>query len=168
MDVHNNEKELRQEAGACETQLAVCAENLAKTQEKLSYITADFENFRRRTEKERLQWMDAAQKNVLLDVLAIVDDFERFYADFKSQTLSADLAARLSGFELIHKALQKLLTKYQIEEITQGAVFDPELHEAIMEVADSGKESGAIVAVLQKGYRHKGAVIRPAKVSVAQ
>ena len=156
------------EEQACTTELVACQEKLAKSAERLAYLTADFENFRRRTEKDRAQWSQAAQVAVLMDVVAIFDDFERAFTDLTKQQLPAELKSYFAGFELIYKAFLKLLTKYGIEEISAMSLFDPEYHEAVMQVANSDKEPGSIVAVLQKGYTYKGSVLRPAKVSVAQ
>lgn len=137
---------------------------LTQTKERLAYLTADFENFRRRTEKDRAQWMQIAQSEVLKKLIAIADDFDRAFRDLNVQEQSNQLL----GFELIHKALKKLLTSYGVEEMLDTTTFDPEKHEAIMHVPDTGKEPGTIIDVLQKGYLHKGSVLRPAHVSVAQ
>ena len=148
----------RQENSPVENrELTVCTEALAKSQEQLRYLQADFENFRRRTEKDRSQWMQIAQTDVLKNILTIVDDFDR-----------ALQSQHDAGFELIHKALVKLLGNYGVEVMRDVTVFDPEKHEAIMHVATADKEPGSIVEVLQKGYIHKGSVLRPAQVSVAQ
>ena len=140
-----------------QTELLECQQQLAQTKERLAYLNSDFENFRRRTEKDRSQWMQIAQTDVLKNVLTIVDDFDR-----------ALQTQHDAGFELIHKALVKLLGNYGVEEMRDVTVFDPEKHEAIMHVAAADKEPGTIVDVLQKGYIHKGSVLRPAQVSVAQ
>ena len=136
-----------------------CQQELAHVKERLGYLTADFDNFRRRTEKDRAQWMQSAQAAVLTDLIAIVDDFDRAFASGTEQ---------LSGFELIHKSLVKLLIKYGIEEIRQLSTFDPLLHEAVMQVTAPDAQPGTIVTVFQKGYMLKGVVLRPATVSVAQ
>ena len=102
---------------------------------------------------------------MLRDIVAIVDDFDRAFNDLKK---TGSLDARLSGFEFIYKALHKLLAMYGVEEITQTEQFDPEIHEAISYEPVHDKASGTIIAVLEKGYRFKGTVLRPAKVSVAQ
>jgi len=99
-------------------------------------------------------------------VLAVVDDFERAYADLKAAP-AADLESRIKGFELVQKAFAKMLTESGVEEISAVGAFDPEKHEAIMQVIDASREPGSVVAVLQKGYTHRGIVLRPARVSVA-
>lgn len=121
---------------------------------------ADFENFKRRSEKERISWITNTQASVLTDVLGIVDDFERALAQPVDQSRE--------GFELIYKSLQKILNKYGVQEIKEITEFDPNLHEAIMQVESPDHQSGQIVQVLQKGYRFKEQILRPAKVSVAK
>lgn len=141
---------------------------LAHIKEQLAYLRSDFENFRRRTEKERLQWVDFGKESVLKQFLPVVDDVERALADLKAHDLPEELKSRLAGLELIHKSLLKTLAQLQVTEIPYSEVFNPELHEGVMYVSAEGKESGTVVAVLEKGYKHKDAVLRPAKVSVAQ
>lgn len=153
-ELKNNEEKTGTAAEKTET----CAAELAQAKERLLYLTADFDNYRRRVEKEKLQWSQFAQEAILKDLIALVDDFDR----------SASELAGNVGFELIYKACKKMLQKYGVEEITQVTTFDPHLHEAIMSVPAEGKEPGTIVQVFQKGYMFKGAVLRPAQVSVVQ
>lgn len=134
------------------------SEELTKTQEQLKYLTADFDNYRRRTEKEKIQWSIFAQEAILRDFLEIVDDFDRSAAELSDKP----------GFELIQKSCKKMLQKYGVEEMTDVVVFDPNKHEALLSVTDETKEPGTIMQVLQKGYMFKGSVLRPAKVSVVQ
>lgn len=151
------------QSDASRTALEACERTKQQLGEQLSYLTADFENFRRRTEKDRLQWNTFAQAEVIKKILPIVDDFDRAFHD---NTTSAQVQAHLQGFELVYKALQKTLKELKVEEITQQDHFDPELHEAVMNVAVEGKESGSVAQVLQKGYTFKGVVLRPAQVSI--
>jgi molecular chaperone GrpE len=153
----------------CQTQLDQCQENLQQLKDQYLRLNADFDNYRKRVDKERTQWVASAQTVVLADMLPIVEDFERALKEFESREVPAELAVYKAGLELIAKSLHKLLKKYDIEEISDLAVFNPELHEAVMQVpADDKYPSGTIVTVFEKGYKHKGQVLRPAKVSVAQ
>lgn len=142
-----------------------CAQELAQLQQKYVYLQAEIDNYKKRTEKERLQWMQSAQSAVLSDLLEIVDDFERALQQSSNDTT---LGAHLTGFAMIEKALQKLLKKYDVQEIPQTNIFDARIHDAIMQVASDKHTSGEVVQTLQKGYTFKGNVLRPAKVSVAQ
>jgi molecular chaperone GrpE len=143
-----------------EHQLNECLLEKDEWKDRCLRTAADFENFKRRSEKERIQWITNTQSSVLADVLDIVDDFERALAQPADQSRE--------GFELIYKSLQKILQKYGVQEIKEVAEFDPNLHEAIMQVESTDHQAGQIVQVLQKGYRFKEQILRPAKVSVAK
>lgn len=138
--------------------LESCTAELAQAKERLLYISADFDNYRRRIEKEKIQWTQIGQEHVLRDFLELVDNFER---------AEQELADK-SGFELLYKSAKKLLQTHGVEEMTHYSTFDPHLHEALMSAPAEGKESGTIIQVFQKGYMFKGSVLRPAKVSVVQ
>jgi molecular chaperone GrpE len=155
------------DTAALSPDLAACTAQLAEVTRRYTYLSADFDTYRRRVERERAQWIAESEARVLRIVLAVVDDFERAYGDLQTVSRVEDLASRIKGFELVHKSIQKLLTDCGVEEIDTAGLFDPEKHEAILQVADASKEAGAIVAVLQKGYIHRGIVLRPARVSVA-
>lgn len=150
------------------SELATCKAQLEEVKNRLMRATADFENFKKRLEKERAQWAYTAQASVLTDLLPIVNDFERALTESQKQATVPELKAWLAGFELIRKALYKLLHKYEVEEIADFSVFNPELHEALMRVDSADHKSGEVVAVLEKGFTFRGQVLSPAKVSVAQ
>lgn len=145
-----------------------CRAQLAKAEERIKYLYADFENFRRNTEKERAIWVSSAQARVFTDLLTVVDNFERAIDDLSGALLTEPERARLQGFELIYKELAAVLGRYGVAEIPVNIPFDPEKHEALVRVEGSDMASGQIVAVLQKGYLVKDTVLRPAKVSVAK
>ncbi len=130
----------------------------ADIKDKFIRVTADFENYKRRMQKEQAQWFDLGQTKVLSSLVNVVDDFDRALASGQKD----------EGVILIYKSLQKLLESFEVKEISGDLPFDPELHEAILSVENSGKQSGDIVEILQKGYTYKGKVLRPAKVSVAK
>ncbi len=127
---------------------------------------ADFQNFQQRSEKERVLLIDLAQEKILKDLLLIFDDVDRALATPAPDHQSVQ--TWITGFEMIRKGILKTIEKYGVSEFTSYEEFDPELHEGIMQVEDSGKESGAIVQVLQKGFMYKNKVLRAAKVSVAR
>lgn len=143
-------------------QLTVCQSSLEEWKEKYVRVNADFDNFRKRTAKDQAFWRQTAQIEVLLPIISIVDDFDRALESQNGEQGSRE------GFELIHKSLNKYLHTLGVEVMTDYAVFNPEYHEAIMQVDASGQESGSVVSVLEKGYLFKGMVLRPAKVSVAK
>lgn len=145
-----------------------CFQELTQTKDQLMRVSADFENFKRRVEKDRAQWTTIAQADVLRNVLPIVDDFDRALAQKRATEMSAEQTAWLSGFEMIAKSLQKLLSTAGLQEITDLTVFDPQFHEAIAQVDSPDHASGKIVSVVQRGYIFKGTVLRPARVTVAR
>lgn len=136
-------------------------ENCSKQQ---LYIKAEFDNYKKRMEKEQKAWSDRAQENVLIDLLPIIDNFDLAIGYIKDSP--KECAAAFGGIELIIKEFQKFLNKYHVTEISKLEKFDPEFHEAVMQEANENKQSGDIIKVLQKGYMHKDKVIRPAQVSV--
>ena len=158
-----NEQHNTESAGVKE---AECAQSCAELQDKLLRVTADFQNYKMRTERERMQSIQVGQMVVLTKLLSIVDDVERAIDEAKKQN-KADLNW-LTGFELIAKSLHQLLADYRVYPIEQIKAFDPELHEALAQVDAPDHQSGDIVAVLQKGYVMDGRVLRPAKVTVAR
>jgi molecular chaperone GrpE len=148
--------------------LAACQMELAQWKEKLLYINADFQNFKKRQEKEQALWMQSAQTAVFRDLLDIVDDFDRALAATESAETTEEFQSSRAGFLMIRAALYKMLAKYGVSEITEVKVFDPELHESIVAVDSPNHASGEIVEVLQKGFRTKDQVLRPSRVAVAK
>lgn len=160
---------LSSEAGAkVNDTLAKCLVDRDAWKDKFIRLQADFDNFTKRNEKERIQWATAAQAALLNDILPIVDDFDRAMAQISNKEIVAELKTWLEGFQFIHKALYKFLEKYDVEEIPASKPFDPKYHEALVQVESPEHKSGEIVAILQKGFIYKGNVLRPAKVSVAK
>jgi molecular chaperone GrpE len=140
-------------------QLEQCSQELTQLKQSYSRLAADFDNYKKRAAKDHAAQQIALQKSLFLPLLALADDFERALAGDHNQQNAV-------GFALIYKNLQKLLTSYGIKEMEVGGEFDPEMHEAVMSVADESKQSGTIVAVVQKGYLWQNEIIRPAKVSI--
>ena len=176
--MNDNEKVLEQETQFPEIEfseqdqlkkeLEVCKSENSEWKDKCIRVTADFENYKKRIEQEQKVWMGTAQADILGDLLPIVDDFERALLQEQKKETVTELVSLLEGYSLIYQMLQKLLTQYGVEKITEHDKFNPIYHEALMQVDSSEHESGQIVAVMQKGYRFKGKVLRPAKVSVAK
>lgn len=168
---HVNENGSAQESQVSSQQQEVlaCKEKLAKAEEKYIYLNADFENFRRNTVKERAQWARMAQTRIFEGLVDIVDDLGRAVEDFNKANDATDQEkARFQGVELTYKNLLRFLELHEVSVISTEGAFNPQLHEALMQVEGEGKAPGQIVAVLQRGYMHKDVVIRPAKVSVAR
>ncbi len=133
-------------------------------QQKLLRVQADFENFRKRTKKERENDLKYKSQDIALELLPVVDNFERAL-----QVEMEEEAARklVEGMEMIYRQLLQALQNAGIEEIkAEGEPFDPHYHQAVMQVKEEDKESNIVLEVLQKGYLLKDRVIRPAMVKV--
>jgi len=138
-------------------------EQAAVWKEQASRILADYENFQKRTERDRIQWMQLAQGNVVKDLLPVVDNFDRALS-----AKTENNAELFVGIEMIYKSFMQVLHKYGVTEFTEYTTFDPELHEALMDVESADHASGQIVQVLEKGFMMKDKVLRPAKVMIAK
>jgi molecular chaperone GrpE len=149
-------------------QLEASHEESQMWKEKFQRLSADFQNFQRRSEKEQGIWMQTAQTDVIRSLLPVVDDIDRALNEAHKHEQAFQMEAWLAGFKMISATIAKLLKKYDVQEITQLTTFDPALHEAVVLVEVAGKQSGDIIEVLEKGYTCKGNVVRPAKVTVAR
>ncbi len=153
-----------EEAGAEEAaqQIEKLAADLKAKEERVLRLQADFENFRRRTGKEKEELSAVVTQGILKDMLPLLDNFERAMAAEKK-----DAEAFQKGVEMIYTQLQEVLKKNGLERIeTQGKKFDPNYHQAVMRVQDEEHEDDDIAQELQKGYMVKGRVIRPSMVQV--
>lgn len=126
---------------------------------------ADFINYRKRIEREQSQLAETIAANILKKYLVIVDDLERA---LKNRPANVD-AQWLEGIELIYKKLMGILEAEGVKRIpAEGAMFDPNLHEAISHEESPDHESGQIIEVVQQGYTIGDRVLRPALVRVAR
>lgn len=138
---------------------------LAELNDRYLRLYSEFENFRRRTAKERVEFAQMAGKEFFLALLPIIDDFERA---LKSMQTATDVNAVKEGVELIYNKLIKTLQSKGLEPMqTLNTPFDADLHEAITNVpATDETQKGKVVDELEKGYYLNGKVIRFAKVVV--
>jgi molecular chaperone GrpE len=145
------------------TELEQCKIDAAMWKDQASRIFADFDNYKKRMERDQASWMQTAQVSILKDLLSVVDNFDRALQG--KNDASADVYA---GIEMIYKSVIQLLYKYSVKEFVNYQAFDPELHEAVMDVESADHQSGQIVQVLEKGFMIKDKVLRPAKVIIAK
>jgi len=129
-------------------------------------LYSEFENYKKRTNREKLDLIAGASERVIMGLLPIVDDFER--AVKHNQTVE-DIIVLKEGFEIIYNKLLALLKRFEVEEmVAEGQVFDTDLHEAVSHVpALCDEDKGKILETTEKGYKLKDKVIRYAKVVVA-
>ncbi len=135
--------------------------------DKYMRLYSEFDNYRKRTAKERIELQKSASREIILNILPVVDDLERAIQSFEEHQLSEEAK---KGIELIYNKLINILTQKGLKEIEAGGkTFDTDFHEAITNIqAPSKKMKGKIMDVVQKGYTLNGKVIRYAKVVVGQ
>ena len=145
--------------------IADLEQQVADANEARLRALAEFQNYRRRTDEERESLKGFLLTGVMESLLPIVDNFGRAV---ESMNASSDIDKLRDGISGIHRQLATLLEKNGVEQIeADGAAFNPNLHNAVMRVEDSGAPADTVVEVLQPGYKIGGRVLRPALVKVA-
>jgi molecular chaperone GrpE len=153
-----------EEPDATEQQDSELRDELERMREMYLRKLAEFDNYRKRTDKEREEFQQVAAEGIVRELLPIIDNFDRalLHAD------EADPKVFLEGIEMIARQMWELLQREGLEPIDPaGALFDPELHEAVQRVEESEHEEGTVVSVFSKGYTFGGRLMRPAMVAVA-
>lgn len=153
-----------EEVGA---ELEALRQELDATKDRLLRLTAEFDNYRKRTLRERSELISQASGRTLESLLPVVDDFDRAIASSKE---SQSLPSMLEGLELIHKSLYGFLKREGIEEIAAvGLELDTDVHDAVAKApAPEDNLRGKIVDVVRKGYKLRGVVLRHAQVVVGE
>jgi len=141
------------------------AADLQEAKDKYLRLYADFENFRRRTAKEKMEFMSTAQGELMKALLPVLDDFER---GIKASANAQDASAAREGMELIYHKLYRTLEQKGLKPMeTTGTAFDTELHEAITQVPAPQEDlKGKVIDEVEKGYYLHDKVLRFAKVIV--
>jgi len=129
-------------------------------------LQADFENFRRRTRAEKEELIQYASEGVITKLLPVLDNFERALTAAKDREEGKGL---FEGVEMIFRQFLQVLTNEGLQAVDSvGCAFDPNCHEAVMQVDSDDAEKDTVLEELQKGYRLKGKLIRPSMVKVAK
>ncbi|RWZ60025.1 nucleotide exchange factor GrpE [Halobacillus fulvus] len=133
---------------------------------RLLRLQADYDNFRRRTQKEKEADRKYRSQSLVEELIPVLDNFNRaLQVDVGSESVEKFI----EGMNMVHQQFQAALDKEGVEEIpAEGQEFDPNLHQAVMQVEDENYDSNVVVEELQKGYRLKDRVIRPSMVKVNQ
>jgi len=136
---------------------------LKESKEKYLRLYSEFENYRRRTSKEKLEMIEVSNQELIKDILPVIDDFKRALKAIKSEQKDD-----FEGFNLISQKLNNILEKYNLikMEVNKEDVFDLELHEAITNTPASKKLKGKIVDIIEEGYLIGEKIIRHAKVVI--
>ncbi len=143
----------------------------AEYKDKYIRAHADFENAKKRLEREKANAVAYAHESFAKDLLAVIDSFESALASIEGadEAHSGEVLEKMKeGVRLTYEQLKKVLEKHHITEIACEKEFDPEVHQAIMQVESDKHDSGDIVQVMQKGYKIKDRVLRPAMVSTCK
>lgn len=142
-------------------------EQLMKLNDKYIRLSAEFDNYRKRTLKERMELLKNAGEDVLSNILPVVDNFERA---IKTMESSSDIDAVKEGVQMIYKNFKDFLSQRGVQEIeAKEKDFDTDLHEAVSKIpAPDKKMRGKILDVIEKGYKLNDKVIRYAKVVVGE
>ena len=147
-------------------------DKLKVVEEKLLRVMADMENQRRRFEKERQEAFDFGGFNFARESLSLLDNIDRATTSFKNDEIlknNKDLNKIIDGIEIVKKDLISIFRKNDIETIEcVNKKFDPNYHQAMLEVEDNTKDPGTVVQEIQKGYMMKGRLLRPSLVGVTK
>lgn len=139
--------------------------DLEEMQQKYLYLLSEFENYKRRTAKERLDLFKTASKDLMVELLPVLDDFER---GLQAMEVSTDVASVKTGVDLVYNKFKGILSNKGLQPMNAaGTDFDPEFHEAISQApAASEADKNKIIAEVEKGYKLNEQVLRYAKVIV--
>jgi molecular chaperone GrpE len=132
---------------------------------RLKYLQADFENYRKRVEKEVQEAVQRSNEKLVACLIDIMDDLE---SAISAGETTENKDALLEGINMVHKNLDKLLEKEGLERLEcVGRPFDPNLHEVLVQVPTNNHESGTVLEEARKGFMFKGKVLRPSVVKIA-
>ena len=169
-DVSKKEKEAEKIPNAEKEESA--EEKLKKTQEKLLRSMAEMENQRRRFEKEKEEAFEFGGFNFARESLSLLDNIDRAINSFKNDEKlkdNKDLSKIIDGIDIVKKDLISIFKKNGIEALECiNKKFDPNFHQAMLEVENNTKESGTVIQEIQKGYMMKNRLLRPSLVGVTK
>lgn len=143
-------------------------EELSASHDRLLRLQADFDNFRKRAQRDREDALQFGPQILVKDLLSVVDNLARAI-DHARQSEGGDLDGLLQGVELVRRELEAVLVKNHVREVEAlGKSFNPALHEAMAEIPNASVAPNTVVEVLQKGYQLRERLLRPARVIVAR
>lgn len=150
-----------------ESEHAQLVEDAAKYKDQYVRLYAEFENARKRMDREKQEFIRYANEGIIVEFLTILDDLERSVEAAK--TKHEDYEAFVKGIEMVMAHIHDMLKKNDVKRIeSEGAAFDPHNHEVLMQEERDDMEEGAIIEEFQKGYSLGDKVVRTAKVKVAK
>ncbi len=141
-------------------------EKVDELEDRVKRQMAEFDNFRKRSEKEKSAMFETGAKSVVEKILPVVDNFERGLAGLSEDEIKQPFA---EGMNMVYKQLMTELEKLEVKPIEAvGCEFNPDLHNAVMQVESEEYESGIIAQELQRGYTYRDSVVRHSMVAVVQ
>lgn len=141
-------------------------EKIEELEDRVKRQMAEFDNFRKRTEKEKSQMFEIGVKSVIEKILPVVDNFER---GLQTAAPEGEAAAFMEGMNMVYKQLMTELEGIGVKAIEAiGTEFNPEFHNAVMQVESEEYESGTVAQELQKGYTYRDSVVRHSMVAVVE
>ena len=166
-DKHEQYKH-EQKIAELESDLAEQKKSGDELKDKWLRASADFDNYRKRINKEKVEWREFAQEEIIAELLPVLDNFDRALAAMLT-SIPNDHVAFAEGMKLVHKQFIDILTLHKVTAIEcVGKPFDPHFHEAVMTVPSAEFPEDTVVEEIQKGYMHNDKVIRPAMVKVSK
>jgi molecular chaperone GrpE len=149
-----------------EEQIAALIEQLDKARDEYLRLAAEFDNYKKRTTRDYVNLVKTANEGLIVELLELLDNFERA---FKSREENPDAEAYHKGVSLLYNRLLDVLSREGLKRFDSvGHIFDPRLHEAVMQVDDDGAEPDTVATELQAGYTLNDKVIRHARVGVVK
>ena len=140
---------------------------LKEKEEKFLRLRAEFDNYRKRTTREKTELAATVEQAFLKDLLPLLDNLDRASSAAEKADETVDIETLRKGIEMIKSDATAAMAKHGLEPIeTEGKMFDPNYHQAVGRMADPDKEDGMIAAEFQRGYIARGRVIRPSMVQV--
>ncbi|MDE6747929.1 MAG: nucleotide exchange factor GrpE [Lachnospiraceae bacterium] len=165
-DVSKESKKDKKKKEKIDKKQEALKEKISELEDRARRQMAEFDNFRKRTEKEKSAMFETGAKSVIEKILPIVDNFERGLASVPEEEKGSAFA---QGMEMIYKQLMTELDAIDVKPIEAvGQEFNPEFHNAVMQVESEEYEAGMVAQELQKGYTYRGSVVRHSMVAVVQ
>ena len=155
-------------ASSAEQEVGRLLQEVTEANDRILRLQADFQNFRKRAQRDRQEALQYGSQNLVKDLLSVVDNLDRA-VDHARQSGGGDLQSLLQGVELVQRELLAMLAKHHVREIDAlGKSFNPALHEAMAQVSETSVEPNSVVEVLQKGYQLRDRLVRPSRVVVSR
>ena len=163
-----NDTKLNKEMLKLEEEITNLTEANKKLENQVKLSQAELINYRRRKDEEVNNTLKYANQDLITEIIPVVDNFERAINVDESK-ITEELKKYLVGFKMMYENLKVILKNYGVEEINRvGEIFDPNLEQALVVESDPSKDDEVVLEVLQKGYKLKDRVIRPASVKINQ